>query len=202
MKLYHSPTSPYVRKVMVTVIECGLDSLIETVTTSVPPTQPNRDLSRDNPLAKLPTLVTDEGEVLYDSRVICEYLDSLHPGPRLIPAAGRERWQVLRWQAMADGISDAGLLCRYEAALRPEDKRSAEWVAGQTTKVNQGLDMAEADGALKSAPLNLGQIALACAIGRMEFAGDAIRAGRPRLFQWYDAFARRPSMQATAPRSR
>ncbi len=202
MRLYHSPTSPYVRKVMVTAIECGLDRRLDLVSTMVPPTQPNQDLSRDNPLAKLPTLITDDGEVLYDSRVICEYLDSLNPGPKLIPPAGSERWRVLRWQAMADGISDAGLLCRYEASLRPENKRSAEWVAGQTTKVNQGLDSAEADGGLLSAPVNLGQIALACAIGRLEFAGDKIRDGRPKLFAWYDAFARRPSMQATTPKAR
>ena len=110
---------------------------------------------------KLPTLVTDDGMALYDSRVICEYLDSQHAGTPLIPKAGPDRWRVLRWQAMADGITDAGLLCRYETVVRTEDKRSAEWTAGQMTKITQGLDMAENDSALLSGPINLGQIALA-----------------------------------------
>ena len=202
MKLYYSAASPYVRKVMVTAIEAGLDGRIEQVPTAVMPTKPNADIAKDNPLMKVPTLVTDDGQVLYDSRVICEYLDSQHAGTKLIPAAGADRWRVLRWQAMADGITDAGLLCRYEAVVRAEDKRSAEWTAGQMAKVTQGLDMAEADSALLSGPITLGQIALACAIGWLEFrnvAGD-IRKTRPRLTAWYDAFSRRPSMQATTPK--
>ena len=202
MKLYYSAASPYVRKVMVTAIEAGIDGRIEQVPTAVMPTKPNADVAKDNPLMKVPTLITDDGQALYDSRVICEYLDAQHAGVKLIPAAGSDRWRVLRWQAMADGITDAGLLCRYETVVRAEDKRSAEWVAGQMTKVNQGLDMAENDAALLSAPINLGQIALACGIGWMEFrnvAGD-IRKTRPKLFQWYDAFCRRPSMQATTPK--
>ena len=200
MKLHYSAASPYVRKVMVTAIET--DGRIETVATAVAPTKPNPDLARENPLMKVPTLVTDDGRVLYDSRVICEYLDSQHAGVRLVPASGPDRWRVLTWQAMADGITDAGLLCRYEVAMRAEDKRSAEWTAGQMVKVNQGLDMAENDAALLSGPINLGQIALACGIGWLELrnvAGD-IRKSRPKLSQWYDAFCRRPSMQATTPK--
>lgn len=202
MKLHYSAASPYVRKVLVTAAECGLDGRIETVNTAVAPIKPNLDLARENPLMKVPTLITDDGQVLYDSRVICEYLDSQHAGVKLIPAGGADRWRVLRWQAMADGITDAGLLCRYEAAVRPEDKRSAEWTAGQLTKVTQGLDMAEADAALLTGPINLGQIALACSIGWLEFrnvAGD-LRASRPKLSAWYDSFSQRPSMQATAPK--
>jgi len=202
MKLHYSAASPYVRKVLVTAAECGLDGRIETVNTAVAPVKPNLDLARENPLMKVPTLITDDGQALYDSRVICEYLDSQHAGVKLIPAGGNDRWRVLRWQAMADGITDAGLLCRYETAVRTEDKRSAEWTAGQLTKVTQGLDMAESDAALLTGPLNLGQIALACSIGWLEFrnvAGD-IRKTRPKLFAWYDAFSQRPSMQATAPK--
>lgn len=202
MKLYYSPVSPYVRKVMVTAIEAGIDGRIEPVPIAVMPIKPNAEIAKDNPLMKVPTLITDDGQALYDSRVICEYLDSQHAGVRLLPTAGPDRWRVLRWQAMADGITDAGLLCRYEIVTRAEDKRSAEWTAGQMTKVNQGLDMAENDSAFLSGPINLGQIALASGIGWLEFrnvAGD-IRKNRPKLFQWYEAFCRRPSMQATAPK--
>ncbi len=202
MKLYYSAASPYVRKCMVVAIEAGIDGRIQHEPVAVMPTKPNTDLGKENPLMKLPTLVTDDGMALYDSRVICEYLDSQHAGTPLIPKAGPDRWRVLRWQAMADGITDAGLLCRYETVVRAEDKRSAEWMSGQMTKVTQGLDMAENDSALLSGPINLGQIALACSIGWLEFrnvAGD-IRKTRPKLTAWYEAFSRRPSMQATTPK--
>lgn len=203
MKLHYSSASPYVRKVMVTAIETGLDKKIEQVPTAVTPVKPNADIARDNPLMKVPTLVADGGEVLFDSRVICEYLDSLHDGRKLIPSAGGERWRVLRLQALGDGILDAGLLARYEQALRPAERQWSEWLSGQTTKVTQGLDMLEGEADLLSGPVNLGQIAVACAIGWLEFrkpTGD-IRAGRPKLFKWYDEFVKRPSMQATLPKA-
>ena len=112
MKLYYSSASPYVRKVMVTAIETGLESKIEKVPATVAPNKPNAEVARDNPLMKVPTLVADGGEALYDSRVICEYLDSLHGGRKLIPASGGERWRVLGLQALGDGMLDAGLLTR------------------------------------------------------------------------------------------
>lgn len=203
MKLYFSSASPYVRKVMVAAIETGLDKKIQAMPTTVVPVKPNLDLARDNPLMKVPTLVTDGGESLFDSRVICEYLDSLHDGRKLIPATGGERWRVLRLQALADGILDAGIITRYELAIRPAEKQWPDWIAGQAKKMTQGLDLAEAEGDLLSGPINLGQIAIACALGWLEFRkpiGD-VRAGRPRLFKWYDEFAKRPSMQATAPKA-
>lgn len=203
MKLHYSSASPYVRKVMVTAIETGLDKKIEQVPATVTPIKPNADVARDNPLMKVPTLVADGGEVLFDSRVICEYLDSLHDGRKLIPASGGERWRVLRLQALGDGILDAGLLTRYEQVLRPAERQWSDWLSGQTTKVTQGLDMLESEADLLSGPINLGQIAVACAIGWLEFrkpAGD-IRAGRPKLFKWYDEFVKRPSMQATLPKA-
>ena len=200
MKLYFSGASPYVRKVMIAAIETGLDKKIEPAPTTVVPVKANAELARDNPLMKVPTLVTDGGEALFDSRVICEYLDSLHDGRKLIPASGGERWRVLRLQALGDGILDAGIITRYELAIRPQEKQWSDWIAGQTKKITQGLDLAETE--TLGGPLNLGQIAIACAIGWLEFRkpiGD-IRAGRPKLFQWYDEFAKRPSMQATAPK--
>jgi len=200
VKLYFSAASPYVRKVMVTAIETGLDKKIQQVPTSVVPTKPNADIARDNPLMKVPTLVTDGGEALFDSRVVCEYLDSLHDGRKLIPASGGDRWRVLRMQALGDGILDAGIISRYELAIRPQEKQWSDWLAGQAKKITQGLDLAETE--TLGGPLNLGQIAIACAIGWLEFRkpiGD-IRPGRPKLFAWYDEFAKRPSMQATVPK--
>ncbi len=200
MKLYFSGASPYVRKVMVSAIETGLDKKIEQTPTTVVPVKINAELARDNPLMKVPTLVTDGGEALFDSRVICEYLDSLHDGRKLIPASGGERWRALRQQALGDGILDAGIITRYELAIRPQEKQWSDWIAGQSKKITQGLDLAETENL--GGPINLGQIAIACAIGWLEFRkpiGD-IRAGRPKLFKWYDEFAKRPSMQATAPK--
>lgn len=203
MKLYFSSASPFVRKVMVTAIETGLDKKIEQVPTSVVPVKPNLDLARDNPLMKVPTLVTEGGEALFDSRVICEYLDSLHDGRKLIPASGGERWRVLRIQALADGILDAGIITRYELGIRPAEKQWPDWIAGQGKKMTQGLDLAEAESEFLSGPINLGQIAIACALGWLEFRKPIsdVRAGRPKLFRWYDEFARRPSMLATVPKA-
>lgn len=203
MKLYFSPASPFVRKVTVTAIETGLDKKIEQVPTTVVPVKPNAELAHDNPLMKVPTLVTDGGESLFDSRVICEYLDSLHDGRKLIPPSGGERWRVLALQGLGDGILDAGILTRYEQALRPAEKQWSEWIAGQTKKVTQSLDLLEADSDLLAGPINLGQITVACALGWLEFrkpTGD-VRAGRPKLFRWHDEFSKRPSMQATAPKA-
>jgi len=203
MKLYFSGASPYVRKVMVTAIETGLDKKIQQVPTTVLPVKPNLDLARDNPLMKVPTLITDGGEALFDSRVVCEYLDSLHDGRKLIPASGGDRWRVLRMQALGDGILDAGIITRYELAIRPAEKQWSDWISGQGKKITQGLDLAEAESDQLNGPVNLGQIAIACAIGWLEFRkpiGD-IRAGRAKLFKWYDEFAKRPSMQATVPKA-
>jgi len=135
--------------------------------------------------------------VLYDSRVICEYLDSLHEGPRLFPP-GAARWVALRQQAMADGLLDAALLRRYES-LRPADQRSAEWDSGQRGKVERALDAAEREAAGLGEPVTIGAIAIACALGYLDlrFAADAWRQGRPALAGWYEAFAKRSSMLAT-----
>ena len=138
MKLFHSPTSPFVRKVLVVADERGLRDRIELVPSVLSPTSPDAALSRSNPLGKIPALETDGGDVLFDSHVIAEYLDQMTDGPRLIPA-GAGRWSVLRREALADGILDAGILVRYETFLRPEPLRWAAWIDGQLTKVTQGL---------------------------------------------------------------
>lgn len=200
MKLFYSSGSPFSRKVLVAAIELGLDARITREAVVQSPLAPDPTLARSNPLMKIPALVTDTGEPLYDSPVICEYLDSLHDGAPLVPRSGPERWRVLRLQALADGVLDAAVLCRYEGRFRPEEKRSAEWVAAQGAKAARGLDAALHEPALAAGPVNLGQITLACAVGWIDLRkpfGD-IRTGRDALFRWYEAFARRPSMQATA----
>ena len=202
MKLYYSAASPFVRKVMTVARECGLDAKIEQEPVSVLPTQPNTALAKVNPLMKLPALIADDGTTLFESSLICQYLDSQHAGRKLVPDSGPARWRTLKLEALADGVCDAGILMRYEMVVRTEQQRSTPWIDGQRTKIVNGLDAIERDPAPLAGELDLGQIALACAIGWMEFrnvAGD-LRSGRPKLFQWYDAIVKRPSLAATAPK--
>jgi glutathione S-transferase len=199
VKLYFSPTSPYVRKVMVAAIECGLAGRIEKIATGFP-ILPGSDLARDNPLLQLPCLKTEDGEALFDSPVICDYLDSLHPGPRLIPAEGRPRRTALRRQALGDGILDATILVRYER-LRPEPYRWSEWIDKQMLKIRGGLDALEAEAGTPAEPPTIGCITIGCALGYLDLrlAEEDWRGTRPKLAEWFDAFSRRPSMQETAP---
>jgi glutathione S-transferase len=199
MKLRYAPTSPYVRKVMIVALEGGIADRIEKVATSVVPITPNDGLKVENPLVKVPSLTTDSGEVLYDSPVICEYLDSLHGATKLFPAAGAARWTALRRQALGDGILDAAILCRYETAVRPKELQWDAWIDGQMRKVRGGLDALEAerlDGAF-----DIGAITIACALGYIDFryASEGWRTTRPRLAAWYAEIAKRPSMQQTVP---
>jgi len=198
MKLRYSPTSPYVRKVLVAAIETGLDKRIELVTTST--ADPASGLVKDNPLGKVPALLLDDGSSLYDSPVICEYLDSLHAGPKLIPASGPQRWTALRRQALADGIMDAGVLGRGEA-LRPEGEKSPAFLALQRQKMAAATDALEKEAASFGTGLDIGLIAIGCALGYADFryAADEWRKGRPALAKWYEGFAKRPAMQRTAP---
>ncbi|MFO1152917.1 MAG: glutathione S-transferase N-terminal domain-containing protein [Rhodospirillales bacterium] len=199
MKLYYSPTSPYVRKVSVVALETGLAVNIERIPTNVQ--APDAAFVAANPLSKVPALITDDGLVLFDSPVICEYLDSLHGGRRLFPDQEPERWLALRRQALADGIADATALCRMEL-LRPEAKRWSGWVDRQWGKVTRGLDVLAGEAAtLADGPSTIGEIAVGCALGFLDFrfADRDWRPGRPSLAAWYEAFAAHPSMQATAP---
>ena len=201
MKLRYAATSPYVRKVMVTAIEAGLEDRIERVATNV--WDPATDIQDDNPLGKVPALTLDDGTVLCDSPLICEHLDSLHGGEPLIPAAGPERWQVLNTAALADGIMDSAVGRIIEIRQRPEALQWDGWVARQKGKIAKALDVLErqAESSPMTGPLNLGQIAVACALGYLDlrFPDDGWRNGRPKLEAWYRSFAERPSMQATVP---
>ena len=125
MKLHWSPRSPFVRKVMIFAHEVGLAGRIEPIRTVVGMTKANRELMQVNPIGKIPTLVADDGMVLYDSTVICEYLDTLHGGPRYFPQAPAERWRALRWHALGDNMLDNLILLRSET-LRPGPQQSQE----------------------------------------------------------------------------
>lgn len=201
MKLFYSPTSPYVRKVMVMAMEKGLDGRIEKINASVSPIAPNKDVAAQNPLMKVPCLVTDDGQALFDSAVITAYIDQLK-APHLTPADTKGRFEALTLESMADGMLDAGLLMRYETFMRPAPMRWDEWVKGQATKLDQGLDMLEGRFlSTLNGPLNIGSIAAACTIGWYDFRfPDAgWRASRPKLAAWEKTFSARPHMASTKP---
>jgi glutathione S-transferase len=189
-RLYYTIASPYARKVRVLLAEKGLGSKVEAVV-CVPFDRP-ADLLAHNPLSKVPTLVTDDGLVLIDSPVIAEYLDGL-AAPRLVPSGGRPRWDALRRQALADGISDAGISMLGE--------RPADWIRMKTEVIVRALDAFEAEIDQFGDALTIGHIALGCALGRLDFRMPALdwRNGRMRLTRWNDQFQSRPSMQATRP---
>ncbi|HXQ49518.1 MAG TPA: glutathione S-transferase N-terminal domain-containing protein [Stellaceae bacterium] len=207
MRLRHSPTSPFVRKVMVVALETGLAERIERIPTSVQPTKPNDEVARENPLVKVPALTTDEGLVLYDSHVICEYLDTLHTGPKLFPAAGTPRWIALRQQALGDGMLEAAILGRYET-VRPKEFLWQDWIDAQLRKVRGALAALEHEveagelGAGGDAP-TIGRITIGCALGYLDFRyqSEDWRARSRRLAAWYETFAARKSMQLTVPKA-
>ena len=199
MKLRYNPASPYVRKVTVTLIETGLEDRVERIPTN--PHDPETDIATVNPLGKVPTLITDDGEVLVDSPVICEYLDSLHDGAKLFPAPGAPRWRALRLLALGDGMTDAGILRRAESR-RPEAFRYDKWVDRQNTVIGRAMDALEGELERLDGPVTIGHIAVACSLGWLDlrFPDPDWRAGRPGLAEWFEAFSERPSMTATVPK--
>ena len=200
MKLYYSSTSPFVRKVNIFALELGLDAQIEWVKTN--PWQAEDKLTAENPLSKVPTLITDDETVIYDSAVICEYLDSLHQSEKLIPEEGEARWQVLRLQALADGILDAGIL-RFMEHKRPLANQSEDWDAMQKNSVERGLDYLESRlSEWSTNKLNVGIISVACVLGWLDFRfqDESWRQKRPALTVWFEEFSSRPSILKTLPK--
>jgi glutathione S-transferase len=184
---------------MIVALETGLGGRLELVPGD--PWAPDTDLPQDNPLNKLPALLTDEGERLYDSPVICEYLDSLHGGDKLFPAAGSRRWIALRRQALADGLLDACVQLRVETTMRPDPCRWAKWSARQTAIIERALDQFESEAPDLAGPFTIGHVALVCALGFLDFRSIIAdwRDRHPRLAAWYAEAARRPSVVATTP---
>jgi glutathione S-transferase len=195
MKILFSPTSPYVRKCLVAAHELGLQDRIQLLPSNAHPVQRDRSIIEANPLGKVPTFFTDDGQVLYDSRVICEYLDDLAQGT-LLPAGGTARWATLTLQSLGDGILDAALLARYEDAARPEALRWPEWRAGQLDKAETSLRHLQGQPALLQR-VDLGTIAVGCALWYLDlrFADLGWRDRFPAVAQWYASFSQRASMQ-------
>lgn len=198
MKLYVSPTSPYARKARVLLREKGLQDRVEEV--FVNPHQDPAELLARNPLGKIPALALDDGSALYDSPVICEYLDALDATPSLIPPDGEARWAVLRAQALADGILDLAVATVMERA-RPESERSPGSLERWRGKIERAAGgIGEAVAGLRG-ELDLGRIALAVALSYLDLRMPELdwRTQRPELIDWHANLAARASMEATAP---
>lgn len=198
MKLYYSATSPFVRKVMVLAIETGVEQQLELIDTHLTPVNPDAALNQHNPLGKVPVLQVDDTTTLFDSRVICEYLDTLHQGQRWLPD-GEQRWDVLCRQALSDGILDAAVLCRYETVLRPQDKCWQDWLEGQRSKINRALDALEQWAASNPPGEDMGALACACALAYLDFRKPVAdwREHRDSLNHWFTQFEQRSSMRQT-----
>lgn len=199
MKLMSSPLSPYGRKVKIAAGMKGLNGKIEILPADTNAGDPA--LNKLNPLGKVPCLVTDEGEAVFDSHVICEYLDSLSPSPVLFPKSGAERWRTLTLGALADGILDAALLLVYEGRFRPENMKVQAWVDRQQAKIDRALAQLEAAPPVWKGSPDYGHMTLACALGYLDFRlGGKWRAGNPKLVKWLDEFAAAvPAFEATRP---
>ncbi len=201
MTLHWSPRSPYVRKVMIAIHELGLQDRIETVRTVAGGTTPHWELMKINPVGKIPTLEIGDGTVAYDSPVIIEYLDSLHSGPRLYPAAWPERLTALRRHALGQGMLDNALPLLSEG-FRPPEKQSEPHKELWRAKLRACVDALEAEAdALAADPFSVGHIAIGVALGYLDFRFDVLkwRDGHPKLTAWHATFNARPSVAANMP---
>ena len=199
MKLHWSPRSPFVRKVMIVAHERGLADRMVCVRTVAATSKPHAELMKDNPLSKIPSLVLDDGTVIYDSPVISEHLDALDGDPKLFPREPKARLDALRRQALGDGFLDLLVLLRDE---RMRAQPSEAHMASAAVRKAAVLKNLETDApALASAPFGIGHIAIGCALSYLDFryADEDWRKDHPRLADWHAAFAARPSVRATEP---
>lgn len=199
MKLVSSPASPFARKVRVVLLETGQAEAVEEIAPASTPFDTAKELVAANPLGKIPALVPENGRAIYDSRVITRYLND-RAGAGLYPAD--RLWEVLTLEATADGILDAALSMVYEGRFRPEEMQFEPWLDAQWAKVHRAVSAVNADwmGHL-SGPVTIGQIAIGCALGYLDFRLGARdwRSGNESLADWYEAFAAHPSMHRTRP---
>ncbi|MEX0693659.1 MAG: glutathione S-transferase N-terminal domain-containing protein [Rhodospirillales bacterium] len=202
MQLRYSPTSPYVRKVSITALEAGLADRIEHIKTD--PWSPETDLVKSNPIGKVPCLVTDDGTALYDSPVICEYLDSLNAGAKLFPADSDARFKALTLAAAGDGMTDAGILYLIETVRRPAELRWDWWIERQKAAMERCMDVADAaaDSMGSTGAITIAEIAIVSGLGWIDlrFPDFGWRTSRPALADWYDKISDRPSVAATVPK--
>jgi glutathione S-transferase len=196
MKILFSPFSPYVRKCLVTAHELGIK--LTLLPSNAHPVNRDREIIAINPLGKVPTFFTDDGQVLYDSRVICEYLDHLGGG-RLLPQPSKDRWTTLTLLSLGDGMLDAALLARYETVARPEERQWKEWREAQLDKIETSLTALNAHPEWLQNRVDLGSIAIGCALWYLDlrFADYGWRERHPEVAAWYATYSQRESMQQT-----
>ena len=197
MKLFYSPTSPFVRKVVACAITRGLDSRIERIRTDAHASP--AALLAANPLSKVPALLTEDGVALFDSPLICEYLDTIGDEPPLFPDHGASRWVALRNQALADGMMDAAVMARGEI-MRPQEAARQANIERQKAAVARGLAVLEDHPACDGLP-DIGSITVACALGYLDFrfADDAWRDHHPRLAHWFESASALPGIAGSGP---
>jgi glutathione S-transferase len=202
LKLLSNPLSPYARKVMMALAMKGLAQGVEIAAVDTNPGD-NSDINSANPLGKIPTLMVDGKTAIFDSHVICEYLDSLAPLPVLFPKSGPERWQTLVLAALADGILDAALLIVYERRFRPEEKWHTPWLQRQQAKIDRAADELEKSPPVWGASPDYGHLTLAAALGYLDFRhAGRWRPAHPQLVAWLDRFAQAvPAFEATRPKA-
>ena len=200
MKLHWSPRSPFVRKVAILLHETGLDAQVERVRSVAALATPNPAIMADNPLSQIPTLVLDDGQALYDSPVICEYLDTLHDGARYFPAAGPARWTALQRQSLADGMLAILLIWRQERMKAP-GQQLPDWLAAFATKIGASLARLEAGAEALRDGHDIGHVTIGCMLSYLDyrFADLDWRAGHPALAAWHATFEQRPAVIATRP---
>lgn len=203
LRLFHSPASPYVRKVMVTAIERSVEDRIELLPSAAGPVKRDQTIVRHNPSGKVPSALLENDQPLFDSRVICAYVDSLASSGASVYPQDQRRFKVLMLEALADSILDACLLCRYERVMRPAELQWDDWYNGQMEKIDSGLDDLESrwfdDIAVE---FHAGSIAAACTLGYLDFRfGDKDwRLSHPKLAAWFAEVSGRPSMEKTFPK--
>ncbi len=196
MKLFFSPTSPYVRKVMICAHELGLSEKLELLPAKASPVNRDPSIVEKNPLGKVPTLLTSEGRALYDSRVICEYINELGSG-NLFPKSGALRWEAITLQALGDGLLDAALLARYETFLRPKELCWTDWVNGQLEKIHSALTDFEMQIDHHKDTFHIGHITLACSLGYLDLRFEHLewRKSYPKLKTWFEEISKRESIK-------
>ena len=203
MQLLYSTSSPFVRKTVLLAQALGLDAQIERLPSAANPLKRDPRITSHNPLGRVPTLITDEGLALIDSKLISEYLCALAPNPAVLPPAGLARWRLLRQQALADGVLEVSVGLRYENSTRPEALRWSDWTAAQMTKLEAALQALQDEfvSPQAEAVLNLGEIAVVAAVGYLDFryAQCDWRSRYPRLAEAYAPVLARADVQATAP---
>ena len=202
MKLFYAPASPFARKVHMSLIELGMQDNVELLFTPVIPGKPNADyVKTQNPLGKIPSLQLDTGNTLFDSTVICDYLDSISTSIKLLPPEGVDRFNTLTRMALAQGICESAVTLRYETYLRPEEHQWSVWIDDHWSKIDRALTWFESHEPKWQGNVDLAQVTLACALGYLDFRTPEHnwREKCPALAQWFTVFSQRDSFQQTVP---